>query len=228
MKLEHLKTGELVVTHRLTDASNATLYGEVAGYGPVIYKPISGERPLWDFPDGTLADREVLTFKLSELLAINLVPTTVMREGPFGLGMVQEWIESDPGSDPISIGQSKEAKIRQLAFFDLLINNADRKFGHILINKTGEIFGCDHGLTFHKEYKTRTVIWQFAGVALNRMELAYLERLLAERESISVVMQEHISSSEVEAFFARAGELQGWGSFPFPDPKWPAVPWPPV
>jgi hypothetical protein len=228
MELAQLLEGNLVITHRLTDASNATLYGEVEGYGPVIYKPISGERPLWDFPHGTLADREVLTYKLSELLSFKIVPTTVMRDGPFGPGMVQEWIENDFDRDPIEIGESLEGRIRNLALFDLLINNADRKFGHILLPKSGEIYGCDHGLTFHEEYKTRTVIWQFAGQSLTPTEFLELENLLTMESAISEMMRAHITPAEEAAFFARARELKERGSFPFPDPRWPAVPWPPV
>ena len=128
-----LETGELEIIGRLVDASNASLLCKLPDERKVIYKPIAGERPLWDFPDGNLASREVAAYYLSEVGKFNLVPKTVLRDGPFGLGAVQEWIEVSEDVDVIEIAQSDDLKIRSLALFDVLINNADRKFGHILI-----------------------------------------------------------------------------------------------
>ena len=159
--MELLHSGEIEVTHRLVDASNATLFGRIEGFGEVIYKPIAGERPLWDFPDGTLADREVAAYKVSEILGLNVVPMTVLREGPFGPGMVQRWVSIDPDADIIAFGQGGDAQLRLMTLFDAVINNTDRKFGHLLLDLHGRLFGCDHGVTFHVEDKLRTVLWQF-------------------------------------------------------------------
>ena len=225
---ELLLSAELVITHRLVDASNATLYGEIEGYGSVIYKPIAGERPLWDFPDGTLADREVAAYKLSDYLGLGLVPTTILRDGPFGMGMVQQWIEVDETCDVIAFGQSDDRQIRLLAIFDALINNTDRKFGHLLIDKEGRLFGCDHGVTFHQDEKLRTVLWQFAGSAFHDEEFKILRVLQKDRGQIEETLGPHLTSIEIEALFKRNSNLLESGSFPLPSTDWPAVPWPPV
>ena len=148
-----LETGELEIIGRLVDASNASLLCKLPDERKVIYKPIAGERPLWDFPDGNLASREVAAYYLSEVGKFNLVPKTVLREGPFGLGAVREWIDVGEGVDVIETAQSDDSKIRSLALFDVVINNADRKFGHILITPEGNVFGCDHGVSLHEENK---------------------------------------------------------------------------
>ena len=225
---ELLLSAELVITHRLVDASNATLYGEIEGYGSVIYKPIAGERPLWDFPDGTLADREVAAYKLSDYLGLDLVPTTILRDGPFGTGMVQQWIEVDHSCDVIAFGQSDDPQLRFLAIFDALINNTDRKFGHLLIDKEGRLFGCDHGVTFHQDEKLRTVLWQFAGSAFHDEEFKILRVLQKDRGQIEETLGPHLTSIEIEALFNRNSNLLESGSFPLPSTEWPAVPWPPV
>jgi hypothetical protein len=227
-ELELLSEGELNVTHRLIDASNATLFGEVEGFGSIIYKPIAGERPLWDFPDGTLADREVAAYKLSELLQFHLVPSTVLRDGPFGPGMVQKWIEVDQAVDLIAIGQSSDPQVRSLALFDAIINNTDRKFGHLLVDLQGQILGCDHGVTFHQEEKLRTVIWQFSTLPFDDNELRTLETIERESGLIKELLAPHLTRVEVDALLARSRNLLSSGSFPLPPTQWPAVPWPAV
>lgn len=224
----NLLDGSIEVTHRLVDASNATLLGHIAGVGKVIYKPIAGERPLWDFPDGTLADREIATFKLSDFLDLNLIPATVMRDGPFGKGMVQQWIEVDDKVNIIEYGQSKDPQLRSLALFDAIINNTDRKFGHLLIDDQFKLFGCDHGVTFHQDDKLRTVIWQFAGEPFSKSENSILDRAIEEAETIAMLLEVHLTREEVEATFERVRRLRSGGSFPLPSELWPAVPWPPV
>ena len=144
------QSGELEVIGRLVDASNASLLCKLPNEVKVIYKPIAGERPLWDFPDGNLAGREVAAYYLSEVGKFMVVPKTVLREGPFGIGAVQQWIEVSDNSDVIALAQSDDSQIRNLALFDIVINNADRKFGHILITPEQQIFGCDHGVSFHE------------------------------------------------------------------------------
>jgi uncharacterized repeat protein (TIGR03843 family) len=190
----------------------------------VIYKPIAGERPLWDFPDGNLAGRERAAFLLSEALHLNLVPYTILREGPFGLGMVQQWIEVDEELDVVAIAQGNSQKVRDLALFDAIINNTDRKFGHILIPSEGLLFACDHGITFHQDPKLRTVIWQFAGDAFAAREKDILERAL---EINMEFLETLITSVEIAALRARIETLLNAGTFPYPSEEWPSVPWPP-
>jgi hypothetical protein len=228
-----IDTGELNVVGRLVDASNATLFAKATltldAEIEVVYKPIAGERPLWDFPHGNLAQREVAAFKISQWGKFNCVPYTTLREGPFGLGAVQEWITSDDSIDIIELAQSQDERIRNLALFDVVVNNTDRKFGHILLNREGMILGCDHGVTFHQDFKLRTVIWQFAGKSLTSLELAQLHEV---KNEIAKVHNEEIGqllhSDEVDALVKRIDSLIENREFPLPSEDWPAVPWPPV
>ena len=229
---EELLAGQLVVEGRLVDASNATLFGKVllddqSRYS-VVYKPIAGERALWDFADGNLASREVAAFLISQIGSFNCVPLTVMRDGPFGIGAVQQWIELDPDLDLIAIGQLSSPAIRNLALFDVVINNTDRKFGHILPISDSEILGCDHGLTFHQEFKLRTVIWHYAGEELDNDEIQKLKALKSRLEGESrASLEELITVDEINALLERIDTLISEG-FPYPSEQWPAVPWPPV
>ena len=160
---EVLLRGEMVVTGRLIDASNATLLAECSlGNEKVrcIYKPIAGERPLWDFPDGNLAQREYAAYLISKHANFNLVPFTILRDGPFGFGMVQQWIDIDQSVDLATFFSTNDLQLRKMCLFDAIINNTDRKIGHLLPQSDGKLFGCDHGVTFHHEYKLRTVLWQ--------------------------------------------------------------------
>lgn len=220
-----LDSGELEIIGRLVDASNASLLCKLPDGRQAIYKPIAGERPLWDFPDGNLASREVAAFYLSEVGDFNLVPRTVLREGPFGVGAVQEWIDVSEDEDVIEIAQSQDSQIRKLALFDVVINNADRKFGHILLTSDGVIFGCDHGVSLHEEGKLRTVIWQFTEMELTQTELEQISNLTTaiNREYLKSLL----SNTEIDALFARLAKLLEDRRFPSPNPNWPAVPWPP-
>lgn len=226
-----LAHGKMEVLGRLVDASNATLLGEVFLNGhrkKVIYKPIAGERPLWDFPNGNLANREIAAYLVSDFAKFDLVPRTLLRDGPFGLGSVQEWIEVDENIDVIVVGQSEQPEIRSMALFDAVINNTDRKFGHILVDGKSRIFGCDHGVTFHVENKLRTVLWQFAGLAFLPKELEQLTILHSGLISKNLDLRDLLSMDEVGALIARVESLLKEGSFPLPSEEWPAVPWPPV
>ena len=220
-----IETGELEIIGRLVDASNASLLCQLPDETKVIYKPIAGERPLWDFPDGNLASREVAAYYLSEVGNFKVVPKTVLREGPFGLGAVQEWIEISEEADVIATAQSHDSQIRNLALFDIVINNADRKFGHILIKSDQQVFGCDHGVSLHEENKLRTVIWQFADLDLTASEKDQLSNLLnvIDRDYLKNLL----SANEIDAIFERVGFLLEDGRFATPSPNWPAVPWPP-
>lgn len=229
---EELLVGELIVEGRLVDASNATLFGKVLTSDQssfsVVYKPIAGERALWDFADGNLASREVAAYLISEVGQFNCVPLTVMRDGPFGIGAVQQWIDVDPDLDLIAIGQQSTPAIRNIALFDVVINNTDRKFGHILPISDSQILGCDHGLTFHEEFKLRTVLWQYAGQELEKDEVSNLESLkLRINDDIGVSLGELITKDEINSLLGRIDMLISEG-FPYPSEQWPAVPWPPV
>ena len=216
---------EIIVQSRIVDASNATLIGEIEGI-KVVYKPIAGERPLWDFPDGNLAAREVAAFRVSELMEIHRVPYTTLRDGPFGMGMVQEWIEIDENLDLIEYSQTDEPQLRELALFDAVINNTDRKIGHLLVDQNDFLFGCDHGVTFHEEDKLRTVLWQWRGQPLTDHERNLLEIFL------HIDLDTHLSSlltnPEIKALRKRVEKLLENNYFPMPSGEWPAIPWPPV
>ena len=220
--------GELTVVGRLVDASNATLLAQVVGTDPiieVIYKPVAGERPLWDFPDGNLAFREYSAYLLSDLAKFNIVPYTVLREGPFGFGMVQEWIHIDDSVDVVEFGQGDDAQLRKLALFDAIINNTDRKFGHLLVDKNGALKGCDHGVSFHSEDKLRTVLWQFANEEFSNNEIALLNNVKGLDLDL---FKEYLTPDEIDALSRRIEQLATSGIFPEPSQSWPAVPWPPV
>jgi hypothetical protein len=223
-----LQAGEMRVVGRLVDASNATLLCEIGSEESplsVIYKPIAGERSLWDFPDGELAKREVAAFIFSELLGYGIVPETIFRDGPFGLGSVQRWIDVDEEIDVVALAQSMDPQIRAMAIFDVLINNTDRKFGHILPTASGKIYGCDHGVAFHHEDKLRTVLWQFAGEPLSESEQRELSLLPAKIEGSE--LPEFLSDEDLLALLRRIDRTLTANSFPFPSEDWPAVPWPP-
>ena len=227
--LETLSIGDIKVIGRLVDASNATLMGEVVSLNSnikVIYKPIAGEKPLWDFQDGNLAFREYCAFLVSELASFNIVPATILRDGPFGLGMVQQWIEIDKTVDVVEFGQSEDRQLRKLALFDSIINNTDRKYGHLLIDTDKKLYGCDHGVSFHSQNKLRTVIWQFAGKKFTTEEMALLER--TREVDFNGVFENYLTDIEISAFSDRIHTLIASGTFPLPSDEWPAIPWPPV
>lgn len=222
--------GEIEVLGRLVDASNATLFGKLLISGheiPIVYKPIAGERPLWDFPVGTLAFREVAAYRFSRIIGLELVPITVLRDGPFGLGAVQQWINVDESVDVIATAQSDDLRLRKMALLDALINNTDRKFGHILIEASGALFGCDHGVTFHTQPKLRTVIWQFAGSPFNKGERELLEKLQEDFSGVTKHLESLLTEEELIALLRRTQALLEKGVFPYPSEEWPAVPWPP-
>jgi uncharacterized repeat protein (TIGR03843 family) len=228
---EAVRLGAMKITGRLVAASNATMLAKVddglEGVS-VIYKPIAGERPLWDFPHGSLADRELATYLLSAHSGFDLVPYTVLREGPFGPGAVQLWIDIDDEIDLVEFFQSDTPALRKMALFDAIVNNTDRKIGHILPSKSGDVFGCDHGVTFHEEDKLRTVLWQWAGESFTPAESDLLRAVgdyiesEAGKEFVSL-----LTASEIEALRSRVERLNLSRLFPHPSPDWPSVPWPP-
>ena len=227
--IAHLSGGELEITGRLVDASNATLFGVMHFEGStleVIYKPVAGERPLWDFPDGTLADREFAAFLLSDITGMDVVPPTILREGPAGLGMVQRWIDVDENIDLGSYFAQDRQELRQLALFDAIINNTDRKIGHLLPDQSGHLFACDHGVTFHTDDKLRTVLWQWAGEALTEEEFRLLDVAIIVIDSHATSLGTHLTEGEIEATRMRINKLRSGGIMPLPSEDWPAIPWP--
>lgn len=229
--LRDLSQGSLSISGRLVDASNATLYASCQVKDRTltcIYKPIAGERPLWDFPDGTLANREYLTFLISHWLGMHLVPPTVLRDGPYGTGMVQLWIDIDESIDLMEFFKQDHPELRKIALLDLITNNTDRKIGHLIPTPDGRVFGCDHGVTFHEEDKLRTVLWQWASQPFTDHELETLQlaALLIGTEKRDVVLG-LIEEAELNAALDRISRALSDKSFPEPNPDWPAVPWPP-
>lgn len=227
---EVLLNGEMIVTGRLIDASNATLLAECSFDSEkvkCIYKPIAGERPLWDFPDGNLAQREYAAYLISMHAGFDLVPYTILRDGPFGLGMVQKWIDIDESVDLASFFSTEDSQLRKMALFDAIINNTDRKIGHLLPRPDGKLFGCDHGVTFHHEYKLRTVLWQWAGDSFTADEEQTLRDLAQKlKESKVDNLSSLITVDEYQALLARVDDLLKSRTFPMPSHDWPAIPWP--
>ena len=226
-----LRTGEIEVEGRLVDASNATLYCSIAA-GEVearcVYKPVQGERPLWDFPDGTLAQRELATYLVSEALGWGLVPPTVLRDGPFGPGMVQLWLDVDESVDPVALARSDHPDLRRMVVLDAVVNNSDRKGGHLLPLPGGRVLGVDHGVTFHCEDKLRTVLWGWRGTPLGDEAVGVLSELRARLEGdLAVDLARLLTRAEVRACVARVERLLTTGRHPEPSPDWPAIPWPP-
>jgi uncharacterized repeat protein (TIGR03843 family) len=257
---ELLAQGELTVRGRIRDASNAALYCTVTHEGreaACVYKPVAGERPLWDFPDGTLAQREVAAYEVSEATGWGLVPPTVLRDGPYGEGMVQLWIETVPETDLLAlvdeeepgpgwkaiafaeVGEGRTAllvhaddeRLRRLAVLDAVINNADRKGGHLLPAAGERLYGIDHGVTFNAENKLRTLLWGWAGEPLTGEALAVLDALreaLKDGGTLAIRLAALITPAELDATRARVDALLASGKHPEPSGEWPAIPWPPV
>ena len=261
---EVLRRGELTVLGRIRSASNATFLCESTlddRNVHCVYKPVAGEQPLWDFPDGTLAGRELGAYLVSTHLGWNIVPYTIIRHGPAGPGMLQLWVEqpgdapdSDPGpgpdpvdlvpadrlppgylpvlraydyaGDPVSLVHADDIRLWRMAVFDVLINNADRKGGHVLRGVDGGIYGVDHGLCLHVEDKLRTVLWGWAGKPLDDNTLDTVAKLTdALAGPLGEALAEHITSAETAALHLRARALLDNPVMPGPDRHRP-IPWP--
>jgi hypothetical protein len=235
--LEALRDGELRVVGRLVDASNASLYCELRLPRPLeggttslhaMYKPVGGERPLDDFPVATLARREVAAWLLSEATGWRIVPPTVLRDGPFGEGMVQLWVDVDPRVDVLSLILTRDERLRPMALFDVLANNADRKGGHVLPTPDGELVGCDHGICFAAQPKLRTVLWGWGGDRLLPNERATLEQVVSALDGdLGRRLMALLATDEVESLRARAEGLLRADRLPEPHPRRRNVPWPP-
>jgi uncharacterized repeat protein (TIGR03843 family) len=268
---EALAHGTLTVRGRIRNASNAVLFGAVDHDGvrvPCVYKPVAGERPLWDFPDGTLAAREVAAYQVSRATGWDLVPATVLRDGPYGEGMCQEWVGPQPGEEtapgqgsetpdlfglvegedpgpgwrtvghaetddgrPALFVHADDDRLRRLAVLDAVLNNADRKGGHLLTASDGRLCAIDHGVTFHADDKLRTLLWGWAGEPLTGEAVAVLRGLkarLADGAPLAAGLAGLITPAEVDALRKRVAALLTSGRHPMPGGDWPAIPWPPV
>jgi len=251
---EELAGGEIVLEARILPASNATFVGHLDGV-KVVYKPVAGERPLWDFPDGTLAGREVAAYLLSEAFGWDIVPRTWLCEGPLGPGMAQLWRQPDPEQEavvlvppaeapaegwchvldgvdeqdrPVALLHEDSGALRRMAVFDVVANNADRKAGHVLEMPGGHRHGVDHGLTFHTEHKLRTILWGWMGRALDAEELAGLRRVRTALDGeLGTALAELVTEEEVAATARRCDALLTAGRLPAPRAGYPAIPWPP-
>jgi uncharacterized repeat protein (TIGR03843 family) len=246
---------DVQITGRLLQASNATFLAELETGGKTIecvYKPLEGERPLWDFPYRTLGLREVAAYEVSRIGGFDCVPVTVLADGPFGPGSLQVWVEVDEAATnklvdlvpssavpkqgwfasvegldaddrPVSVIHADVAELRLLAVFDVLINNADRKGGHIL-GSAGRVFGVDHGVSFHTDHKLRTLLWGWAGSELNTRELAAVRKA---RDEAPCELGGLLTDQEITALVRRADLLLSRRRLPRPRGEWPSIPWPP-
>ena len=271
---EVLQHGELTVLGRIRSASNATFLCEAALDGSddaplhCVYKPVAGEQPLWDFPDGTLAGRELATYLVSAALGWNIVPLTIIRDGPAGSGMVQRWVDQpedsedavegdengavrtepdlvdlcpsgklppgylpilqayDYAGDEVTLIHADDLRLRRMAVFDVLVNNADRKGGHILHGVDDHVYGVDHGLCLHTEDKLRTVLWGWAGKPVDDDTLETVSRFVDTlRDSLADELAPHITRAEIAALRGRARNLLDIPVMPSPDRRRP-IPWP--
>jgi len=258
-ELAVLRDGELEVVGRILPASNVTLIATASSNGRslrCVYKPVSGERPLWDFPEGTLAGREVAAYLVSEALGWDVVPLTIERDGPLGPGMAQVWREPDEQQNPVDVvpegevpagylhvldaadGEGRPVSLvhentpalHRMAVFDAVVNNADRKGGHVLAVAGGHRYGVDHGVCFHVDPKLRTVLWGWATLPLREDERERLSRLgeeLAEPAGgLRSALERRLTSDEIAALRERCEHLVTRNRMPLPSGEWPAIPWP--
>jgi hypothetical protein len=226
-----LANGEIELKGQFTRGNNYTFLVNVCHAGseiPAVYKPTRGEQPLWDFPENTLAGREVCAYQVSQALGFEMVPFTLLRDGPLGPGSLQEYIDHDPNYHYFNFKPAELERLRPVVLFDLLVNNADRKGSHILVQKrTRKLYLIDHGLCFHVEDKLRTVIWNFAGQPIPPELLTALAAFRV-KEQLSAELTPYLSPQEVAALDQRAETLLAAGQFPFPPEDRRAFPFPPV
>ena len=226
-----LRKGELELLGRMAWSSNATFLVTASLDDievPAVYKPRRGERPLWDFPEGSLCNREVAAYELSEALSWAIVPETLLRDGPHGIGMVQQFIDHDPEDHYFTLLETHTDDFKRFAAFDVLANNADRKGGHCLrAQSDGHVWGIDHGLTFNVVEKLRTVVWDFAGEPIPEGIASTLDCVLDELHGpLGRRLGDLLAPAEVEAIGDRTRRLLRAGVFPSPDEGYHSVPWP--
>lgn len=228
-----LERGEIELKGQFLLGSNYTFLVTIQYRGqeiPAVYKPRRGEQPLWDFPENSLAGREVAAYLVSEALGFGFVPLTLLRDGPFGPGSLQQYIDYNPNYHYFTFKPADRERLRPVALFDLLVNNADRKGSHLLIQKrTRRLYAIDHGLCFHVEDKLRTVIWDFAGERVPEELIAALRAFRgALHGSLASALAPYLSSEEIAALAARLEALLEDPVFPYPPADRRAFPYPPV
>jgi uncharacterized repeat protein (TIGR03843 family) len=233
--LNDLEHGQLTLLGEFMWGSNYTFAVQVEHADRAfkgVYKPTRGERPLWDFPPSSLARREVAAYLVSEALQWRLVPPTVCRrKGPMGPGSLQQYVEHDPEYHYFNFSEQDRQRLRPVALFDLLVNNADRKGSHVLIDPQDHLWLIDHGICFHREDKLRTVIWDFAGEPIPEDLCAALDRFwqtLEPGSELATRLGKYLNREETKALAGRAKRLVGYGRFPNPHPNRRPYPWPPV
>jgi hypothetical protein len=235
--LDLLANGEIVQQGLLPWGSNYTFLISVSQgdlQTAAIYKPREGERPLWDFPEGTLCQREVAAFVVSQALDWFVVPPTILRNGPHGVGMVQFYIQCDPNEHYFTLKEDERftEQFKRIALFDLLINNADRKSGHCLRDADDHIWAIDHGVAFSVEPKLRTVIWDFAGddvpIELRDDLRQFRARLDRPGDATAKALAALLDKREINALKRRTDQLIQSGCYPRPLPGYRQIPWPPV
>jgi uncharacterized repeat protein (TIGR03843 family) len=225
-----LAEGDLELLGRIPWASNATLLASVRHReleGLAVYKPVRGERPLWDFPPGTLYRREVAAYLVSEQLGWRLVPPTLVREGPLGVGSLQLYVDADAEVTAFELLAAGNAALPRIAAFDVVTNNADRKAGHTLLGEDERVWAIDHGVCFHAEPKLRTVLWDLAGHPLEAADVADLEALAAAATGggLGERLAELLDADEIAAVAERSLGLARAGRLPAPG-SGRAYPWP--
>jgi hypothetical protein len=227
-----LSQGRVALVGRILASSNAIFLATVEDEdlrALAIYKPCRGERPLWDFPRGSLCLREVAAYVVSQALDWPLIPPTVLRDGPYGPGALQLYIDADPQANYFTLRDGCLPDLLPVALFDVLVNNADRKGGHLLLDRQGRVWAIDNALTFNAEPTLRTVIWDFAGEPIPEEHLAGLHQLqkrLARRSTLRQALARLLDEGEIGALQARLEELLERATFPYPDPTRRQVPWP--
>jgi len=233
--LEALKKGAITIQGQFIHGSNYTYLVEViyqAQKYSAVYKPIRGEQPLWDFPQNSLAKREVAAYWVSETIGWRFVPpTTYRRQAPLGPGSLQMYIEHDPAYNYFNFSQEDKLRLKPVVLFDLILNNADRKGSHILFDVNHKLWLIDHGLCFHVDNKLRTVIWDFAGQPIPPDLINNITLLLRDIQSKGPLYQKLLSllkKSEINALSRRAFTLTQTSQFPFPAENRRPFPWPPV
>ena len=233
--LEALQKGTFDLQGQFLSGSNYTFLGDLTYRDfsfQVVYKPVRGEQPLWDFPHGSLGRREVAAYLLSEALGWELVPPTIFRkDGPLGPGSIQQYIDHDPNDHYFNFEEKDRQRLRPVVVFDLLLNNADRKGGHILRDANDHLWLIDHGLCFHAEEKLRTVVWDFSGEEIPKEIMAAVGSLidqLKEGEKLHAELTQYLRPGEVASVLARARRLCENGRFPSPPASRRSYPWPPV
>ena len=232
-----LREGEIEIVGRIMGSSNPAMLCRVRRICPppdetivveAVYKPTAGERPLDDFPDATLSHREVAAYLVSEAIGWGIVPPTIRRDGPFGDGSLQLWIDIDESVDVVGMVVGDDPRLRRIAVFDAAVNNTDRKGGHLLPTSDGHVYGVDHGVTFSTVPKLRTVLWGWRGRPFAVDELDGLARLArALRGDLARDLAGLLSRGEIAATRRRVDALLETRRFPLPRPDWPAIPWPP-